>query len=69
MASTTYVVLTREGDGERWIHAGNISASSSEAAVREAAARNGGGSYVAIPARSFKPTVVKVETKQVVSLG
>lgn len=63
--STEYIILRTEGD--RWYEVANFSARSALSAIREAvdADPNGasGSSYVAVPARSWKPVTVKVETK------
>lgn len=40
-----------------------IEAVSSEAAIRQAAEKNGAGEYVAVPARSWAPQKVTVEQK------
>jgi hypothetical protein len=71
---TEYVVLERnttEPDGpERWLYAGTGSARSAAVAIKEFLATGvhgspplSGGVYVAVPARSWKPVTVKVETK------
>lgn len=59
MAKTDYVVLRREGDGERWIGQGTTAASGAADAVRQ---QKGDGEFVAIPKRSFQPMSVTTET-------
>lgn len=71
---TEYVILTKNegGDGEIATYknvAINVGASSAEAAVRKHAQTAGAGTYVAIPARQFKPLTVHVETVQRVKVG
>jgi hypothetical protein len=60
VADTTYIVLRRVteatvgDDRHRWVVADpSVPAASAEAAIRKAATDN--GTFVAIPARSFKP--------------
>jgi hypothetical protein len=60
MPDTTYIVLRRVteatvgDDRHRWVVADpSVPAASAEAAIRKAATDN--GTFVAIPARSFKP--------------
>lgn len=67
---TTYVVL-RGGPGDAWIREGNIEATSAEAAIRKMIAgdTDPNGVFVAVPARSFTPVNVKVETKTQVRIG
>jgi hypothetical protein len=56
---TEYVLLSREGDGARWIQLGStVKAHSAAAAIR---VRAEGGDWVAIPARSWKVLTVEVE--------
>lgn len=63
VSPTEYVILTRDEAG-RWVQAGeNVKAYSSEAAVKSLEAA---GTYVAVPARSWKP--VKVSAVQSVTL-
>jgi hypothetical protein len=50
----------------------NVEAASADAAIRAYFDRNTGatgGTFLAIPARSWKPVTVKVETQTVVKLG
>lgn len=66
---TDYIVLARNNDG-CWIEGPAVEAQSAEAAIR--AALDGSASskaYVAVPARSWKPLTVKVETVQRVHVG
>lgn len=60
---TTYVVLFRDDSGY-WTDLVTIQASSSDDAVRRAVVKtaNATGTYVAVPARSWKPVTVTVET-------
>lgn len=57
--STEYVLLGREGDGRWTERPERIVASSTESAIRQAGKA---GEWVAIPARSFRPVTVEVET-------
>jgi hypothetical protein len=72
---TTYVVLRKIGSEEQaqpqWMEYGRAHAASSTAAIRECAGIDdqGAAEYVAVPARSWKPVKVTVETKQTVKLG
>ena len=70
--STEYVILTNTDDGgPRWQEIARVSARSTASAIRRMVdgEENGllpedsGGVYVAVPARSWKPVTVKVETK------
>lgn len=57
---TEYVVLQREGDGQRWVQVGKPTrAHSAEQAIR--GHHNGEGVYVAVPARSFQPMALDEE--------
>ena len=65
---TEYVVLAKDGSGlwEPIRNAGGIevyAASSVNGAIRKAVSNGEGGTFVAVPARSWKPVTVKVETK------
>lgn len=59
-----------------WTRVGEVEATSAEAAIRTHAENistdgttlDGSGTYVAIPARSWKPTTVTVETKTTLKL-
>lgn len=77
MAETAYIVLRHfeaEGSQGRWdrIGADTVAASSAEQAIRATVegrtANDKSGTYVAIPARSFKPITVKAETTTVLKL-
>lgn len=60
---TAYVILGHSEEG--WKELGTVDARSAQAAVRELLdGSDKGGEYVAVPARSFKPVTVKVETKR-----
>ena len=64
---TSYVVLVNDATG-RWVeHETAIPAANADAAIRKIAAENP-GVYVAVPARSWKPRTVTVETKPRVRL-
>lgn len=77
---TEYVVLRRDdyGDGSTggeklaWTLVGYIDgfvpAANADAAIRKAA-NDEEGTYVAVPARSWQPRTVKVETQRKVSLS
>jgi hypothetical protein len=66
---TEYVILKRSQDGLGWLpvrNAGGIEprkARSAKAAIADTPEANEGGEFVAVPARSWKPVTVKVETK------
>jgi hypothetical protein len=70
-AGTSYRVLALT-PGHEWQDQGTFDASSAEQAIR-AYVKDGGDTaalgVVAIPARSWKPVKVTVETKQTVRLG
>jgi hypothetical protein len=66
---TKYVVLRAivETDGRSdWATVGTVDASSSDDAIKQKAEE---GTYVAVPARSWKPRKVAVETKPRVRLS
>jgi hypothetical protein len=68
---TGYQVLkqvdTSPGD-KAWMLVGSpVKAANAEAAIRECVSTSG-GTYVAIPARSWKPVTAKTETHTVVTL-
>jgi hypothetical protein len=72
-ADTTYIVLKRlreldtDDPNPVWaILSAHIDASNAEAAIRKVA--NGDGTYVAVPARSWKPVQVRTETQTVIRL-
>ncbi len=63
---TEYTLLKYNSETNSWDRIqGNVAASSPRQAVRKL----GEGEYVAVPARSWKPLTVTVETKQVVTIG
>jgi hypothetical protein len=73
---TGYVILSKNavnsvgGDNMTWHEAGPpVEAVSAEAAIRKAVGGSDGGTYVAIPVRSFKPLTVTVETKRTVKVS
>ena len=62
---TEYVVLEKE---EGWLEYGRVNSRSAQSAIKAVMdhpenQRTGGGTFVAVPARSWKPVTVKVETK------
>lgn len=66
VAATTYVVLAQSFDDEAgvWtVRALEVEAHSAQQAIRIAAKETGGGRWVAVPARSWQPVSVKVETQ------
>jgi hypothetical protein len=70
---TEYVVLRREpGEAESpttpWLMAGRASATSAKAAISQVV-KNKGGTFVAVPARSFQPVEVTVEQKATLKFG
>jgi hypothetical protein len=68
---TTYIVLKWESESVveavTYTAVDEATATSANDAIRQVAQHT--GPYVAIPARSWKPTKVTVETKQTVRLG
>ena len=60
---TAYTVLKKKGDD--WTEAARVQAASSRAAISKALDedKNGAGTYVAIPSRSFVPVPIEFETK------
>ena len=48
---------------------GRAKAANADWAIREIAEKEGAGQYVAVPARSWQPRTVKVETRPIVSLA
>lgn len=62
---TAYVILERKPpDG--WTEAATVTAASGDHAIRKHA--NGrAGVFVAVPARSWHPRTIKVETRQIVT--
>lgn len=72
---TEYVILAQDlpanksdGQGDGWLKVNKVTARSANEAVK-AACGGKAGLYVAIPARSFQPVTVKVETKTTIKLG
>lgn len=68
---TSYVILKQDpetGSGSRWIEWGTEEASSSARAIKAVADDAGGGVYIAVPARSWRPLTVKVEQKTSVTV-
>jgi hypothetical protein len=66
VADTTYIVLQREADLDAWHDIGTTEASSADAAIRRVV--DSAGTYVAVPARSWKPVTVRTETQTVIRL-
>lgn len=66
---TSYVILTRNEEKAAYTLGPSVNASSAEQAVRKHASTAGAGTYVAIPAKTFKPVTVQVETVQRVTIG
>ncbi len=64
---TNYVILRLDSETSSWKEHGEATATSPQRAIR--AIENGAGVYTAVPARSWKPVTVTVETKTVVKLG
>jgi hypothetical protein len=63
---TRYVILehTATEGSNVWIPSGEVDAVSASAAIKKALdGHNEGGEFVAVPARSWKPVTVAVETK------
>ena len=65
---TAYIILEKTEEG--WKEIGSMEARSARSAIREridgagqSSAYKGKGSYVAVPARSWQPVSVEVETK------
>ena len=70
--STEYVILANTDDGgSRWKEVARVKARSAASAIRTMVdgdangllTEDSGGQYVAVPARSFRPVTVTVETK------
>lgn len=70
---TSYVVLKKDaridGGDWQWLQGPTVEALSAEAAVRKAIDGDSGGTFVAIPIRSFQEMTVTVETKRTVKVG
>lgn len=66
---TVYVILHQDQPGPDWEELGQTDARSQRAAIQQAiesptgAPPKNGGRFQAVPARSWKPVTVKVETK------
>jgi hypothetical protein len=69
---TSYVCLKKlpgvKDEAPRWIQGVTIDAVSAEAAVRKTVDGEQGGTYVAVPLRSFQEMTVTVETKRTLKL-
>jgi hypothetical protein len=71
MAQTAYIVLKAASASEWLDTAKPVKASSAAAAIRNFVTENpneGGGVYVAVPERSFRPITVRVEQTTVLKL-
>jgi hypothetical protein len=71
MADTTYTVLQRVSDTESPVAAWRVVSNDVQAPSAEFAIRStidDAGTYVAVPARSWKPVTVTTETKTVLKL-
>lgn len=67
-APTDYIVLSRDTSRDTsgyWTQEKTVQARSAEAAIRQLGTE---GTYVAVPARSWKPVTVKAETQTVLRL-
>lgn len=69
-AGTDYLVFKQEAGGRGWEEETTIRATSADAAIRRHldGKTSTAESYVAVPARSWHPVRVKVETRSVVTL-
>lgn len=71
--STEYKILRRRESAESldggapWMEAGTVEASSAREAIRKSVTES--GTVVAVPARSWLPLTVSIETKQKVTLS
>ena len=70
---TNYVILKQadldtEG-GADWIQGPTVEALSDEAAIRKAVDGDQGGTFVAVPIRSFRKRTVSVQTQRKISLS
>lgn len=65
MPPTSYIVLSRGDHGTWTANVKPVQARSAEAAIRQVGAP---GVYVAVPERSWKPTVVKAEQRTILTL-
>jgi hypothetical protein len=66
MADTTYIVLRELDNGHDWEHSWSVDAGSASEAIRKAVTES--GTYVAVPARSWKPVAVTTETRTILKL-
>ena len=67
---TEYVVLAKGAEGNEWrIADGKVEAAGATQAIRKVAERQGEGTYVATPLRSWEEHVVKVEPTVKVTFG
>jgi hypothetical protein len=66
--ATTYLVLTKDDSG-MWMEEDTVEAVSADTAIRAIAGLNNGGTFVAVPARSWKPRKVTVESTPRVKLS
>jgi hypothetical protein len=64
---TKFVILAQVGDGGWRERGAPLEAHSGEAAIRKHAAD--AGTFVAVPARSWKPVTVEVETTRQIKLA
>ncbi len=61
---TRYIVFRKGTEDDLWSEGVTTEARSAKAAVQSALLNSTeGGTFVAVPARSFRPVTVKVETK------
>jgi hypothetical protein len=77
-ARTEYVVLkrglkpdlevTKLEQPETWVVAGHATEANSDAAIKKVAGDEA-GTYIAVPARSWQPKTLAVETKKTVTLS
>jgi hypothetical protein len=65
MPDTTYIVL-HQASHDTWTFHDSAEASSADAALRKSIGEP--GTYVAVPARSWKPVTVTTETRTVLKL-
>lgn len=63
-----YVVLRKHNDGA-WEEVSRADVASEQAAIRATVNGSGGGTYVAVPVRSFRPRTVTVEQVEKVRLS
>lgn len=65
---TEYVILRGNGPDGGWKEIARKSAGSEQAAIRASIDGTGGGAFIAIPARNFRPRTVTVERVERVSV-